>query len=447
MANKIIMKFVLVLFSVCAYTSSFATITPVSWKSGKGTLEKPYLIESAEHLYYLSKQVKDGENYEGVFFRMTKDIDLQGNAQNPWIPIGDNSFPFKGHFSGNNFEIINLYIDNSSLSYVGLFGYVHSGSVERLGIAACGQLSGKDNTGAIVGYLMGGTISHCCNKATVKGNNNVGGIVGHQYQSTVSACYNMGSITGYWHVGGITGMGYGKSVIENCYNMGKISANNYKGGIAGKIDGYNQKAIIKSCYQESTMDKTGVLGVGVSVESTHCYYADVSGMTPCQYGILLSREQMQTDSFLRLLDNNQQIWQEDKSPYVNSRYPVLASMKYEGLFANEATDISQTKASLHASFVGNKKAIIRKGFEYKVQNDDEYIQVFVDDDSFSLELEKLATATIYIFRAFVETDKGMLRGREVEFRTLLEKCGPNCGHHHHDHDHDHDHEEHRIIRK
>jgi len=442
MGKQIIFRTVLLIGYLSFCTLSFSnTVNPVSWKNGKGTAEKPYLIESAEHLYYLSKQVQAGENYLGIFFLLTTNIDLQGNSKNQWIPIGNNSSPFKGHFNGNNFEIINLYIDNSLLDYVGLFGYIHSGLVERLGISALAYLSGKDNVGGIVGYQMGGTISNCYNKSTVKGNNNVGGIVGYQYQTTVSICYNIGNIEGRRHIGGLVGMGYGKTIISNCYNMGMISASNYKGGIAGKIDGYNQKAIVSNCYQESVFDKIGILGLGVAMESIQCYYAEVGGMTPCPYGTALTHEEMQSESFFVILDNKQKIWLRDEPQYVNSRYPVLLSMKYEGLFTNEAIDISQKKTSLQASFVGNDKLNMQKGFEYKAENAEEFTRVMVEDDLFSFDLQDLTAGTKYMFRAFVETDKGIIWGRYVEFRTLLEKCGPNCGHHHHDH------EEHRVIKQ
>ncbi len=431
-------KIIFLIIAICVSMFSFSNsgVNPVAWKKGKGTQDKPYLIESAEHFYYLSEQVQKGESYENVYFLMTNDIDLQGNAQNQWNPIGNNTSPFKGHFNGNQFEITNLYINNSAMDYIGLFGYIHLGSVKKLGLTAQNHLSGKDNTGGIVGYQMGGAISECFNLSPVKGNNNVGGIVGYQYGTTITSCYNMGTVQGNWHIGGIAGMGYGKTIISNCYNMGKIIAHTYGGGIAGKIDGYNTKAILKNCYQESVFDKTGIVGVGVAIESINCYYANTPGMRDCPFGKVLSHEQMQSDTFALVLDNNQTIWKQDKSPYVNSRYPVLSSMKYEGLFTNEATEITTKTAILNASFITDNKTVIKsKGFEYRTKDKDEFTRIIVENDSFSLELKDLPSATYYIFRSFVTTDKATLTGREIEFRTQLEPCGPNCGHQHHDHNH------------
>ena len=414
----------------CVFSRS--EITPAAWKKGKGTSEKPYLIESAEHLYYLSKQVQNGESYENVYFLLTNTMDLQGNENNQWIPIGSNSSPFKGHFDGNQFEITNLYIENPSSDCIGLFGYIHLGSVQRVGISAQNHVSGKDNVGGIVGYQMGGTIFECYNKSAIKGKENVGGIVGYQYGTTIHSCYNTGQIEGHRHIGGIVGMGYGKTSISNCYNMGAIVAANHKGGIAGKTDGYNTKALLKNCYQESVFDKTGILGVGVATESTNCYYAFAPGMRNCPFGTALPHAQMQSDSFALALDKGQRVWKQDVFPFVNSRYPVLSSVKYEGLFTNEATEITTKTAVLNAAFISKNAVIKSKGFEYKINDSDEYIRLVVEDELFSAELKNLPSATYYTFRAFVTTDKGTLFGREIEFRTQLEACGSNCGHHHHD---------------
>jgi hypothetical protein len=426
--------------NICTF--SVAAVTPVSWKKGKGTQDKPYQIESAEHLYYLSQQVQKGESFDNIYFLMTNDMDLQGNAQNQWTPIGNNSSPFKGHFDGNYFEIKNLFIDNPSMDYAGLFGYIHLGTVEKLGLSSQNFISARDNTGGIAGYQMGGRISECFNRSPVKGNNNVGGIVGYQYGTAINSCYNMGTIQGNWNIGGISGMGYGKTIINNCYNMGAILANNYKGGIAGKLDGYNAKAVIKNCYQESVFDKTEILGVGVAAEAVNCYYTDVPGMGTHSFGDVLSHQQMQSDTFVLALDKGQNVWRKDEKPYVNSRYPVLSSMKYEGLFTNEATGITTKAAVLNASFIAENKVIKEKGFEYKRKDKDEFIRIVLEGDSFSLELKELPPATYYIFRAFVITDKETLTGREVEFRTQLEQCGPNCGHHH---GHDHNHQDIRVL--
>ena len=58
------------------------------WTRGTGTESDPYLIESAEHLAFLSYMVGKAFDTQGVYFKLTTDIDLNGSEDNQWIPIG-----------------------------------------------------------------------------------------------------------------------------------------------------------------------------------------------------------------------------------------------------------------------------------------------------------------------------------------------------------------------
>jgi hypothetical protein len=426
--KRLIFNIVFIAFYIVSFSSP---ITPVAWEKGNGTEKKPYLIESAEHLYYLSTQVNNGNSYENTYFCLSNNIDLRGNKDNQWKAIGTVGRPFKGHFNGNHFEIINLFMEDHSSDYTGLFGYVHLGTIENTGISELGFIAGKDNTGGIVGYQMGGTVFNCYNKAPVHGQNNVGGIAGYQYSVTVKSCYNSGTIRGKWHVGGIMGIGYARTHLYNCFNTGNIYGDNYVGGIVGKIDGYNQKASLNNCYQESIFEKTGLIGTGISVECFNCYYTDVPGMQRDKYGTPLTNEDMTSDSFLTKLNNTGNIWIQDKKPYINSGYPIIASIKYKGIFTNEAIDIEEETAVLQGNFIGRDETVLRRGFEYKIKDSAQFMTVFVDTESFSYQLTKLKPNTAYEFMAFVMTNKGKITGRKIEFHTL------DNHHHHHDHEHHH----------
>jgi hypothetical protein len=416
------------LFILCSL--SFANnINPSTWKKGKGTKKQPYLIESAEHLYFLSYQVNNGNRYEDVYFLVSTTIDIQGDEKNQWIPIGNRLTPFGGNFNGNNFEITNLYVATDSLDYIGLFGSVYAGIIENTGISEKSFLSGKNYVGGIVGYQMGGSIRNCYNKAFVNGENNVGGIVGYQYSVCVSSCYNSGTIHGKECVGGIIGLGYAKTSIRNCYNTGWVQQRNAAGGIAGKIDGYIYLVPVENCYQQSLFNKIGLIGVGIHVESSNCYYTNVSGMQHCPFGTPLPNEEMKSIFFLAKLNNGQKIWIQDNEPYVNSGYPILMSAPYVGVFTHEAGAIGQEEATLYGNFVLEKEPILSKGFEYREENATEFIHVVVDSTLFSYHLEHLIPYTNYEYRAFVVTGKEIRIGRTILFQTLPE-------HHQHD-EHNH----------
>jgi len=89
---------------------------------------KYYLIENAEQLALLSRQVNDGIlSTAKSEFILIKDIDLSGKY---WTPIGKNSnYAFRGIFNFNGYAINGLTIDSSTLSYAGLFGYVKGGKI------------------------------------------------------------------------------------------------------------------------------------------------------------------------------------------------------------------------------------------------------------------------------------------------------------------------------
>jgi hypothetical protein len=365
-----------------------------------------------------------------MHFRLTNNIDLEGNKENQWAPIGTVEHPFKGHFNGNHFEITNLYVENYTTDYTGLFGYVHEGSIENTGISEQGFIVGKNNVGGIVGYQMSGNIYNCYNKTSVHGENNVGGIVGYQYSVNVKSCFNMGDVNGKWYIGGIMGTAYANSHVCHCFNTGNIRGENYVGGIAGKVDGYNHKASLTNCYQESLFNKIGLIGIGISVECSNCYYTDVAGMKQATYGTPLTNKEMAANSFFMKLTGTENTWTPDKEPCINSGYPILASIKYRGVFTNEATDITDESAILQGNFIGKDETVLQRGFEYRAKDSLQFTTVFVDSDSFSYNLTPLISYMTYEFVAFVITDKGKIRGRNVEFRTL------NKHHHHHD-DHQH----------
>ena len=105
-----------------------------------------YLIENAEQLALLSRQVNDGLlATDSCEFILVNDIDLSGKY---WTPIGKNSnYAFRGIFNFNGYSINGLTIDSSTLAYAGLFGYVKGGIIANGYIHnAFIRLESKDST-------------------------------------------------------------------------------------------------------------------------------------------------------------------------------------------------------------------------------------------------------------------------------------------------------------
>ena len=73
---------------------------------GSGSWGDPYVIETAEQLALMAKQVNGG-GAKGAHFHISSDIDLSGRD---WVPIGTRENPFSGHLENTGAVISNLTI-------------------------------------------------------------------------------------------------------------------------------------------------------------------------------------------------------------------------------------------------------------------------------------------------------------------------------------------------
>lgn len=121
--------------------------------AGDGSIEHPYQLKSAKHVYnlawlqymgYLNQINPETNKIDQLYFELIGDIDMEGIVL---PPIGTSQNPFVGHFDGNRYCISNLTISNylsgennelkivqrplgvteiqdGSLSIVGFFGVV-----------------------------------------------------------------------------------------------------------------------------------------------------------------------------------------------------------------------------------------------------------------------------------------------------------------------------------
>ena len=96
---------------------------------GSGTEEDPYLIRSAEDLWYLAACFNDSDEYQNpylsCYYRLEADVDLGGRA---WTPLRE----LRGGFDGAGHTISGFTIrDTTEQSYYGFFSAV-SGTLENL---------------------------------------------------------------------------------------------------------------------------------------------------------------------------------------------------------------------------------------------------------------------------------------------------------------------------
>ncbi len=122
---------------------------------GSGTEADPYLVATAD-------QLNNVRNHLDRHFKQVAIIDLEDySAGQGWEPIGDHTFSFTGLYDGNGYKIINLRINDSDESYVGLFGYVgdftKDGNISNVYLEDVDvtETSMWDDVGGLAGRLRG----------------------------------------------------------------------------------------------------------------------------------------------------------------------------------------------------------------------------------------------------------------------------------------------------
>ena len=251
---------------------------------------KIYIIPNLERLKEFRNEVNAGNNFSGITVIQTADIQMNegkytineetgeitfAEDAEQWEPIGDNSIAnssFYGTYEGNGHKISGIYINDETLTNVGMFGYL-KGSVKNLNIMES-YIVGKTNVGGIAGSATN-LIENCSNYATIGAlNGYAGGICGSGSRIKIIGCYNAGKITSSGSfAGGICGHGF-KS-ITNCYNVGEVSvSSSYAGGICGYVN--NTSSEIRNCYNYGNISGNesvaGVIGEGFEMDIIeNCY--------------------------------------------------------------------------------------------------------------------------------------------------------------------------------
>ena len=334
-----------------------------SFSGGAGTETDPYQISNAADLKQLSHDVEYSQNnYAGMYFLMTNDIDMTGVTD--YRPIGNNFdgdvHAFSGVFNGNGHKVMNLEANWEELGFVGLFGIIMNAKIENL-ILSKSNIYGDLSVGGIVGVSMmdneisnchttsdvtvgvrkfyiagicGGTliggakgtvIKDCTNGARVIGC--VGysaGILGTNGQNNtkVLRCGNYGEISDdQLHVAGIVAHTKNGITIADCYNTGKINMLSIEGadnarGAGILADGYEVAAeeniVISNCYNAGAFnvenEKIHAIYQGdyYSYDNTfitNCYFANdiITGEYDCSEGLPVA--DMKTLAFVEKLND------------------------------------------------------------------------------------------------------------------------------------------------
>ena len=262
---------------------------------GEGTENSPYQVQSLKDLNAIREAVKTGQLLEGIYFKMTSDIELPKD----WEPIGcikdqknpdyivklpdgttfvsegggANVNPFMGNFDGDNhtvkvaegglplftyvrkatIERLNIYgkeIASSALITTGFIDYGEDGKYST-GVpwtVKINQVTLKEGSktlkeGFLPGSGSGANVVTITNSTIEKdviigyGGNTGGGSFIGSLNGYIVNCISYATVNGTGGIAGHKGQSMGPCSIINCAFIGTLHSTGYAGGILGS--GYN----------------------------------------------------------------------------------------------------------------------------------------------------------------------------------------------------------------
>ena len=184
--------------------------------------------------YELTQNLDFDTNQDGIIDAS----DQFWNAGQGWEPIGWIVNSFEATFEGNNFSILNLFINRPNDDHIGLFGLISNSTIQNIGLSGpLGSITGKDLVGSLIGASYSNTVSNIANHIPITGSKTTGGIIGFLGDSNLLNSTNYASVTASSsEIGGLAGSAETNSLISSSLNYGTVTSQGSSvGGIAGKL--------------------------------------------------------------------------------------------------------------------------------------------------------------------------------------------------------------------
>lgn len=208
------------------------------------TTGKTYHVSTVDDMKKLAELTNAGANTAGVRFVLDNDIDMASVSN--FAGIGKNDdIAFRGTFDGQGYQIQNLKMSNTSVDSLGLFGSVTGATIQNLGVSNA-TVTGRLQTGILVGRANNMTVKNCWSSGSVSGNGSfIGGLVGNMNSSTVTGSYSTATVSGSAMAkGGLIGqVGYNGNV-SNCYAVSSVTGGSLNGILIGAASG----GVVDNCY-------------------------------------------------------------------------------------------------------------------------------------------------------------------------------------------------------
>ena len=212
--------------------------------SGSGTAEDPYQIWDACDMQAIGAD----SNYWDANFILCSDINLGEYTGTSFNIIGNSSNHFTGAFDGNDHTISNFTYSSPGTDYIGLFGYIGTGSeIKNLKLENI-NLEGFRYLGAVAGKSEG-TIINCFSETYIQSYYGfAGGLVGEN-DGNVSLSSSFSTVKGCVDLGGL--VGWNDGTIDQCDSKGVVRINIQNGGSIGGLVGYNKGDVFDSFSNSS----------------------------------------------------------------------------------------------------------------------------------------------------------------------------------------------------
>ncbi|MDD6469432.1 MAG: leucine-rich repeat protein [Bacilli bacterium] len=246
----------------CAWDGS--TIA-TSFHGGSGTQQDPYQIFSAKEFVYFLNQIRDGENYDQVYFVLTSNINLGGYAIDATALT--ESTAFKGTLDGNAYKLFSFTITAYDNSYDGLFGYV-DGIIKNIGFETSMTITTSKTTDVYVGLIVGklnGSLENVYATGTLTSTSPrtsyIGGLVGYNNGSILNSYANVNvaatSTNLKCYAAGL--VGYNNGSITGSFAYGNVSAKGYADSYSyasGLVAFEGNNSSVADCYRYSGQNIT-----------------------------------------------------------------------------------------------------------------------------------------------------------------------------------------------
>jgi hypothetical protein len=231
----------------------------VTYGGGTGSVSDPYRMESAEHLYWLSRQM----DHWGKSFVLMNDVDMNEPQAAGFRPIGNvyNGVfrPFSGSFDGGSHVIRNLGLTEAA-GYAGLFGRIQAENTQASVIRNVGLANAS----------VTGDHELCWNAGSLAGS--IRGWSG-TWNVVVENCWSEGGkVEGDKHVGGLIGLVEDDAMVRRCFANTAVHTNNGGGGLVGGLAGGTVSNCAAICDVNSpAFDVGGLIGAIYHGDVSDCY--------------------------------------------------------------------------------------------------------------------------------------------------------------------------------